>query len=294
MNTICCVGDLVVDVIVHLSRDPQRGTDTPATIVHRRGGSAANVAFGVVASGASARFVGQVGNDLTGSMLLDEMEAAGIELEVVRRGTTGSIVVLVDSTGERSFLTDRAAAMHLAGVPAQTLDGVGLLHLPAYSFAGGALAETSQQLVGEAVDRNIPISLSTSSVSMLAEYGREQFLDLVRLVEPRFVFANSDEARFLLQGHPWFRHADATIITASAREARYVQPNGDDVRLAPEPTEVVDTTGAGDAFTAAFLVAHLRGEPPLECLRAGHALARRTLMNSGAGLGASVPETPTS
>ncbi len=294
MSTICCLGDLVVDVIVHLDRDPQRGTDTPASIVHRRGGSAANVALSAVEAGAQALFVGQVGDDLPGSQLVEEMSYGGVDLHVVRRGSTGTIVVLVDETGERSFLTDRGAAMHLSAVPATVLDDVDILHIPAYSFSGGALAETTQQLIGEAVDREIPISLSTSSVSMLADYGRDRFLDLIRLVRPRFVFANHDEAKFLLQGHPWFSHSEATIITASANEARYVQPDGTDVRVRPEPTDVVDTTGAGDSFTAGYLAAHLRGESPERALTAGHSLARRTLLTPGAALGAHDPETPPS
>lgn len=286
MLTICCVGDLVVDVVVHLASDPQRGTDTRAAIVHRRGGSAANVAVGVVEAGLAARFVGQVGDDLVGTMLLDELSNAGVDTQVVRHGTTGTIVVLVDHTGERSFLTDRGAALHLSGVAPSVLDGVDLLHVPAYSFAGGALAETTQQLIGEAVDRNIPISLSTSSVAVLAEYGRDRFLDLVRLIRPRFVLANHDEARFLLNTHPWFRHAEATIVTAAGGEARYVQPDGTDVRVAPESIDVTDSTGAGDAFTAGFLVSHLQGHTPKESLVAGHELARRTLMTPGASLGA--------
>lgn len=285
-TTICCIGDLVVDVVVRLERDPQRGTDTPASIVHRRGGSAANVAAGVVAAGAAARFVGQVGDDLVGTMLIEHLTQAGVDTRVVQRGVTGTIVVLVDANGERSFLTDRGAATHLSGVSASVLDGVDLVHIPAYSFAGGALAETTQYLIGEAVDREIPISVSTSSVSMLAEYGRERFLDLVRLIGPRFVLANHEEARFLLHGHPWFRHAEATIITSAAGEARYMQPNGTDVRVAPEPTAATDTTGAGDAFAAGFLASHLRGDAPAESLTAGHALARRTLITPGAELGA--------
>ena len=282
---------MVVDIVVHLESDPKRGTDTPASIVHRRGGSAANVAVGVVAAGGAGRFIGQVGDDLVGSMLVSELIEAGVDQRVVRRGTSGTIVVLVDATGERSFLTDRGAAVHLASVPKDSLDGVDLLHVPAYSLTSGALSETTQKLIGEAVDQNIPVSLSTSSVSLLEEYGRERFLDLVRIIEPHLIFANRPEARFLLRAHPWFRHSEATIVTNGDSEARFVQPNGTDVRLAPEAVAPTDSTGAGDAFTAGFLVSHLRGGSPEESLLAGHTLARRTLETPGAALGADTTET---
>ena len=175
MSLICAVGDLLTDVVVHLDRDPQRGTDTTARIDHLRGGSAANVALAAAASGGRGRFVGQVGDDERGRWLIDQLRKAGVETMVVERGTTGTIVVLVDSSGERSFLTDRGAAAHLATVPDGALDDVDILHIPAYSLTSGGLAETCHQLIGEAVDRAIPISISTSSVAALAEFGREQF-----------------------------------------------------------------------------------------------------------------------
>lgn len=278
------MGDLVTDVVVTLARDPQRGTDTPARIEHLRGGSAANVVLAAAESGGTGRFIGQVGDDQRGRGLIEELHSGGVETLVVERGTTGTIVVLVDSTGERSFLTDRGAAAHLAAVPDGALDDVDILHIPAYSLTSGGLAETCHQLIGEAVDREIPISISTSSVSALAEFGRAEFLDLIKNIRPELVIANSDEARYLLQGHPWFTHAAASVITAGPRPARLLRPDGTDVRVAPEESSASDTTGAGDAFAGAFLVAYADGAEPRAALAAGHAMARRTLDVTGAGL----------
>jgi sugar/nucleoside kinase (ribokinase family) len=285
MPLICAVGDLVADIIVRLDSDPQRGTDTPAKIEFKRGGSAANVAVAVAAAGGDARFIGQIGDDFVATMLAEELTSHGVDLRIVRSGTTGTIVVLVDDTGERSFLTDRAAVLHLANVPASDLDGVDWLHVPAYSLTTGTLAETVQHLIGDAVDREIPISLSTSSVSVLVEYGRERFLDLVNAIQPEVVIANRAEAKYLLQGHPWFRNSKVTVVTAEDRPASFVRPDGSEARVSPEPVDVKDSTGAGDAFTGAFLVAYASGESPEACLRAGHDMARRTLEQSGAGLG---------
>lgn len=285
MPLICAVGDLLTDIVVHLDRDPQRGTDTAARIDHLRGGSAANVALAASASGGRGRFVGQVGDDERGRWLVEQLRDAEVETLVVERGTTGTIVVLVDATGERSFLTDRGAAAHLSAIPAGTLDDVDILHIPAYSLTSGGLADTCHQLIGEAVDREIPISISTSSVAALAEFGRERFLDLIKNIRPEIVIANTDEARYLLHGHPWFTHAATTVITAGPRPARMVRPDGSDVRVAPEASTATDSTGAGDAFAGAFLVAYAGDAEPRAALSAGHAMARRTLDVAGAGLG---------
>lgn len=281
---ICSIGDLVSDVVVHLSSDPQRGTDTPARIRHIRGGSAANVCAAVIAAGGKARFIGQVGDDAVGHHLAEALTDAGVDTHITKRGTTGTIVALVDASGERSFLTDRGASLHLGSVAPNMLDGVDVLHVPLYSLLSGALAESTQLLIGEALDRGIGFSLSTSSVAALREFGRGEFLSLIKNLQPDLVFANLPEARYALQGHPWFVGAKATVVTAGARAARYTRPDGSDHRRNPDKTDVSDTTGAGDAFAAGFLAAWNQSDVPEDWLDAGHRLARRSLGVPGASL----------
>ncbi len=281
---ICCLGDLISDVVVQLDRDPTRGTDTPAKISTSRGGSAANVSVAVTRAGGIGRFVGSVGDDPQGVSLVADLERNGVECAVSRVGATGTIVVLVDGTGERSFLTDRGAAVSLAVLPRTALDDVDLLHIPAYSFVEGPLAETAEQAVGIAVDKGIPISISTSSVAALRQYGRERFLGLLGAIRPEYVIANSVEYSYLMAGHPWIKEAAATVITNGGRAAVVRVPDGSEVRVIPDAAEVTDSTGAGDAFTGGFLVAQLRGEDHESSLRAGHEIAAKTLNQRGAQL----------
>ena len=282
---VCCLGDLVNDVVVQLDRDPTRGTDTPASISTFRGGSAANVAVAVTRAGGIGRFVGSVGDDPQGAHLISELERSGVECSVSQVGTTGTIVVLVDQTGERSFLTDRGAAVSLAMVPRNALVDVDLLHIPAYSFVEGPLAETAEQAVGIAVDSGIPISISTSSVAALRHYGRERFLSLLGAIRPEYVIANRAEYEYLMGGRPWIREAAVTVITNGPRAAVARTPDGSEVRVAPDPVDATDTTGAGDAFTGGFLVSQMRGDELGESLRSGHEVAAKTLNQPGAQLG---------
>ena len=135
-SMLATLGDLVDDVVVRLDETFHYGADTAAQVGHRRGGSAANVADVAARLGASVRFLGQVGADAVGDGLIAALATAGVDVSAVRRGgATGTIIVLVDHTGERSMLTDRRACVALDRPDPKWLEGVATLHVPFYSLA---------------------------------------------------------------------------------------------------------------------------------------------------------------
>lgn len=279
---LCTVGDLLTDIVVRPSGPTSYATDTPSEIVHRRGGSAANVAVTAAAT-VDVRFVGQVGDDRRGDDLINDLRSSGVDPVVVRGGETGTVVALVDDAGERSFLTDRGAATQLAFVNPAVLDGVSWLHVPGYSFAQGPLADVCHRLVGDAVERNIPVSVSTSSTSALVEFGRLEFLELLRAIQPRAVIANRAEAYYLIADEHRFPGCELSIITDGARPTRVTTGSRTELVEVAEAGAVVDTTGAGDAFTGAFIAATMRGRKARAAIEAGHEAAARRLATPGAG-----------
>jgi sugar/nucleoside kinase (ribokinase family) len=279
---LAVVGDLVEDVVVWPEAPVQRGTDTPARVFRSRGGSAANVAVAAARS-VPARFLGCVGADGLGDRLVEELRSAGVEPRVQRRGRTGSIVVLVDVDGERTFLPDRAAAADLEPVPASELRGADVLHVPAYSLHGGRTAVSVRDLLAEAGRQGVAVSLDASSWAVLRTLGVERYRELVEQVRPVVLLANVDEARELdLRRRPL---PTTVVVKDGARPTTVLSPDGSEIRVPVQPVpDVRDSTGAGDAFAGGWLSAMIQGLGPVQRVERGHALARQVLSSPGAGL----------
>lgn len=262
----------------------RRGTDTDSTITHTRGGSAANVAVAAAESGAMVRFLGHVGEDARGDVLIESLTSHGIDSRVTKGGSTGTVVVLVHPDGERSFLTDRGSATDLVLADVSALDDVRWLHVPGYSFAEGHTAMSCHRLVGEAVERSIPISVSTSSIRSLEEYGQPEFLDLIEAISPTLLVANLEEAMFLVGEELSFPNTAWSVITRGSGPTTITHSSGESRSVSPPHLEAADTTGAGDAFTGGLIAALLKGRKPLAAVRDGHSLAARAVQATGAQL----------
>lgn len=269
------VGDLLEDVVVRLHEEVHHASDTRATVLRRRGGSAANVVAAAVRAGGRARFIGQVGDDGVGGWLTDELRVLGAEVAGHRRGRTGTIVVLLDVHGERTMLSDRATATQLVEPDPAWMSGLSVLHVPFYSLAVEPLAATAHTLVEWAHDAGIPVSLDASSASVLTEFGVGRAVATMAALRPTLVLANELEAQVLGDGARPASLAGATVVVKQGAQPALVFVG--DSAAAVVPAEhvagVSDTTGAGDAFAAGLLLAWAAGADPVHAVREGHAVA---------------------
>ena len=281
---IVCLGDLVEDVVVWLTAPIATGTDTPATITRRRGGSAANVAAFLAHADAESCFVGTIGTDALGDRFVEEMEDLGVTMGVHRRGRTGSIVVIVSADGERSFLTDRGSASQVDPLTPRMLEDASWLHVPAYCLIEEPLASTATDAFTLAKQMDVRTSVDCSSTAMLKTYGVGRFLTWLRAVAPDVVFANEEEAALLGLQERW-KGPGLLVVKHGPDPVEIIDSSRAIVRIpVPAVRSVLDATGAGDAFAAGFLQAFRNGVAAQEAVVAGNRLAARVLMIPGASL----------
>lgn len=283
------LGDVMTDVIARYSGGLAVGSDTAAAVVLRPGGAAANTAAWLGRLGARCMFCGCVGDDALGRDAVAALRALGVEtrLQVVPGAVTGTCVVLVDDTGERTMLPD-GGANALLRAPEVAVPG-GHLHVSGYTLLGAGSRPAGVAALAAARAAGMTTSVDPASAAPLAAMGAVAFRALIAGVD--LVFVTLDEAAVLcgtrdpdriaadlLAAHP------EVVLKLGAAGARWHGPDGAvaAVPAAPPPGPVVDTTGAGDAFAAAYLAARAAGGGAQAALRAACALAAAVCAQPGA------------
>ncbi|HXV57258.1 MAG TPA: carbohydrate kinase family protein [Gaiellaceae bacterium] len=244
---ICTLGDLLLDVIVRLDGPIAPDTDTYGTTRVGAGGQAANVAAWTAALGGRARFVGKRADDPVGRLLADELASRGVELAgpVVESGT-GTVVSVATPDGARTMLSDRGVSTELAPEELEPawLEGCEWLHVPGYSLARSPLREAA--LAAAALAPRVSVDLS--STGAIEEAGVAAFREALAAAGPEVVFANEAEAEAVGPVE-----APTLVVKRGARGCAVTRGGRTEERPAVA-AEAVDSTGAGDAFAAGFLL----------------------------------------
>ncbi|WP_409330985.1 carbohydrate kinase family protein [Trujillonella humicola] len=290
MRPVVVVGDVATDVVAVLSGEPAPGSDRPAAIRTRGGGAGANVAVHLGRRGVPVTFAGCVGADPAGAALVAELAAAGVDVAVrtVAGGVTGTIVSLVEPGGQRSMLADRGANLELSPADVPSPAPSGHLHLSGYTLLDPRPRAAGLAALAAAAAAGATTSLDPASTGPLAAYGVDRWLADTAGVT--LLLPNAEEARLLTGCADAAdaaralaeRHA-AVAVTLGAEGALWCAGDALVHRPAP-PTAVVDTTGAGDAFTAGLLATWLAdgGADPAGLLDRGMAAAAEVVRRPGA------------
>jgi sugar/nucleoside kinase (ribokinase family) len=187
------------------------------------------------------------------------------------------VVVLVHSD-ERTFLTDRGSSPALAVTPPGALADAAWLHTPAYSFAGDHIGGVADALLRECHAAGIPTSVDAASVSVLEAIGPEAFLRRCADLGCGVLFANEHEAALLGLPERGITAGIPIVVVKQGGDPTIVATPTERATVVPEPIHGrFDPTGAGDAFAAGFVVAHLAGATIADAARAANALAHTVL-----------------
>jgi len=260
MGLILCIGDVMLDVVVRINTEVNYGSDTPAKISTHGGGAAANVASWLAFSNHEVQLVSRVGDDPAGTAVMAELDKLGVQHGniVIQGAQTGVVAVLVDKTGERTMFPESGAnsGLNLSDLPA--LENVSAVYLSGYSLLNPASSTGVVAMVNAITSERIPIIFDPASVGTMNHVG----LASVKNILPRMdiVILNEEEA-FYLTGRSDIQLAlkelnelvPIVVIKRGSQGAIAIKRDLDSLEVSAKSANVIDTTGAGDAFAAGFI-----------------------------------------
>ncbi len=240
--SVCAIGDLILDVIVLPDHSLVPDADTPARIRFVAGGQAANVAAWASALGARSRVICKRGTDFASERAASELARHRVEIcGPVVEGRGGVVVSFRDGHGQRTMASDRGAASLLdrSELEPAWVREYDVLHVSGYCLLREPMAEATIETAKYAQR----VSVDLASAHDIGIVGAREFTARLEALAPDLAFATEAERAAVPD-------LDATwVIKLGARGA--VFPEG----LYPAPSvDAVDTTGAGDALAAGYLV----------------------------------------
>jgi len=279
----------MLDIVVRPDGPLAPTSDTPSSIRVSRGGSGANVALALRRSGHQVHYIGAAADDPARHMFQTAMNAAGIQLQLrIVEQPTGTVVALVSADGQRMMLTDRGANAFLdeASVDTFLKEPFDHLHVSGYLLLDSATRGVAEHALAKAQQFGSSTSIDVCSVAPLRVVTPEVFLR--GATHASKIFANEEEALVLTSTQNAAEALESlsglfheVMITLGPRGALAAW-GAKRYSVGASNVEVVDTTGAGDAATGAYLGARLYGETPERSLQ----LAMEAAATVVGGLGA--------
>lgn len=271
----------------------------PAT--EMSGGSVANTIAGFAILGGSASYIGRVQNDQLGEIFVHDMRSLGVDvrtLPVADGAPTARSHILIDPDGQRTMQTYLGACTEL-GVSDVTEETVGtpkVILLEGYVWdipEGPALAAEAIRI---AKQNGSAVALSLSD-SYCVERHRDAFAKVVR-DDVDMVFADDDEVMALYEVDKFEDVLSAIdgsdklfVMTRSEKGSVIVAGATKIVQEANAIEQLIDTTGAGDAYAAAFLYGWANDKSLDECARLGTHVATSVIQQLGARIETNVLES---
>jgi sugar/nucleoside kinase (ribokinase family) len=309
MKKILGIGNALVDILVHIDNDDildrfglQKGgmemidaqrkreileviSKMPQTMA--TGGSTSNTIHGLARLGATAGYIGKVGNDELGRLFRQECERFGVIPHLIEsKEDTGVAITFISPNAERTFATylGAAATMQPDQVDAKILDNYDLIHIEGYLIFNHDLI---LDVCRKAKACGLQISMDMASYNLI-----ESNLDFVKMLLHDYVdiiFANEEEAKAFtgvekIEALHKLSEDCPVAIVKVGKEGSYIKMDGEVTAIAPVDATRIDTTGAGDIYASGFLYGLINNYVALKSGNLASYLSARLIEYVGAKL----------
>jgi sugar/nucleoside kinase (ribokinase family) len=307
------IGNAIVDVLAQASEellDEQRLTKGAMSLidavraehlygimgpgVEASGGSAANTIAGIAALGGRAAYIGKVADDQLGEVFTHDIRSVGVTYNTapLKDGlSTARCLIFVTPDAQRTMQTFLGATSQLApsDIDESLITSSKVVYLEGYLWDQPAAKDAMRSAIRSAQRAGARVSFTTSDAFCVGRF-RDEFLDLIQN-HVDILFANESEILSLYQVDNFDDalqqvrgHCEIAALTRSEKGSVIIR--GDEIHVidAEPDVDVVDTTGAGDAYAAGFLYAYTQGHDLHTCGRLGGVMAAEVISHYGARL----------
>ncbi|MFB6470694.1 MAG: carbohydrate kinase family protein [Vulcanisaeta sp. AZ3] len=283
---VLSMGHLNLDIYVKADTIPRPDESIDAYETYMGGGgSAANFSVAVARLGLGSRFLGSVGNDQFSDMLIKELESEGVDVRFIKKVSherTGMVIVIVGLDGSRRMIRYPGANLGLTpdDITKEVIDGSSHVHV---ALGRTEIIEAVKNLI-----KSMGLTMSVDGGTPLARKDLDIIRNVINGIDVWFM--NSFEARELGRSENVVKAAENIIdnvkvkelvVTLGARGALLLK-NGEVKYSEAFKVPPTDTTGAGDTFAAAYVVATVLDLEPLDKLVFANAAASLKVTRRGA------------
>jgi len=288
LKEVIGIGALNYDVLYVVERIAGPGEEVGIIDINKApGGSAANTIVALARLGVDTGFIGVLGNDNEGDIILNTFRKEGVDAVIKRiNGCTGAAIGFIDSKGERTLYIYPGVndELRINDIDMEFVANSKFVHMS--SFVNRAQLEMLCEVATQLKESKSKLSFSPGMLC-----SKYELADLCTIIErSEVVFLSENELESLVSGNNYEHRASKLLdigasivcVTLGERGCYVVNTAAESYLVKAYPTaDIVDTTGAGDAFAAGFLYGLLHSKSIYECARAGNLLASYCIRRYG-------------
>ena len=252
------------------------------------GGSAANTIIGLSRLEQSTGFIGKIGTDENGQILLNNLKQENVNTDHIlkQEGTSGQVTGYIDEEGNRALYVDSQINDNITPeeIKIDYINNSKILHLS--SFVGRYTDQSIETQIETLSQLNKKVKISIDPGMIYINKGRS-FMDQI-LEYTDILFINKQEIQLLIESNNLdlaiqdIMNSVDNLVLKMGSEGSLIKDQNHEYKLKPYKTEVKDTTGAGDSYNAGFLYGMLNNYTLRESGILGNFIASQSIQKTGA------------